>query len=180
MITSRPHACNKLKADRQIEVVGFGTNEIKEFIKKSFPNEEQSVSELLQQLGDYPHLYSLCYVPLNMVMIVDIFQYSKKKLPSTLTELYRLFLAMILQREVEKEGKKCVSSDVSLTAANSESLKEMLPGILISAIGIVILLCRLSFFGFFNWCTDMKGRSRLGCEKDPKIIFTKKTSSSVV
>jgi len=116
-------------------------------------------------------------------MIVDIFQYSKKKLPSTLTELYRLFLAMILQREVEKEGKKCVSSDVSdvsLTAANSESLKEMLPGIPISAIGIVILLCRLSFFGFFNWCTDMKGRSRLGCEKDPKIIFTKKTSSSVV
>jgi len=111
-----------------------------------------------------------------MVMIVDIFQYSKKKLPSTLTELYRLFLVMILQREVEKESKKCVSSGVSLTAANSENLKEMLPGIPISAIGIVFLLCKLSFFGFFNWFVDIKGRSRLGHEKklkNPKIIFTK-------
>jgi len=155
MITSRPHACDELNADRLVEVIGFGAGEIKEFIKKSFPNDEQSISELLQQLRDYPHLNSLCYIPLNMVMIVDIFQYSKKKLPSTLTELYKLFLVMILQREDKKEDKKCVSSDVSLTAANSENLKEMLPGIPISAIEIVLLLCRLSFLGFFNWYTNI-------------------------
>jgi len=145
MITSRPHACDKLNADRQIEVVGFGGDGIKEFIEKSFPNDEQSVSELLQQLGDYPHLYCLCYIPLNMVMIVDIFQYSKKRLPSTLTELFKLFLVMILQREVVKEY---VSFDVSLTVANSENLEEILPGIPINAIGIVLLLCRLSFLAF--------------------------------
>jgi len=175
VITSRPHACDKLNADRQIEVIGFGANEIKKFIEKSFPNDEPSVIELLQQLGDYPHLYSLCYVPLNMVMVVNIFQYSEKKLPSTLTELYKLFIVMILQREVEKEGKEYMSSDVSLTAANSENLKEILPDIPISAIGIVFLLCRLSFCGFFNWFVDMKEMSWLGREKkwkDPKIIFT--------
>ena len=175
MITSRPHACGKLVADRQVEVIGFGAEQIEEFIKRSFPD-EQSGSELLQQLNDYPHIKSLCYVPLNLVMVTDIFRCSQnKKLPATLTELYQLFLVMILQREVVKGDVKSMCSSASLTAVNCESLKKMLPGIPINAIGTVFLLCRLSFCGFFDWHTDMKEKGWWGCEKkwkDPKIIFT--------
>ena len=174
MITSRPHACDKLNADRCVEVIGFGGNEVKEFINKSFPNDEHSVSKLLKQLNDYPHLKSLSYVPLNLLMLVDIFKHQQnKELPSTLTELYKLFIVMILQREIVKEDKKC--SGVSPTATNSEDLKRMLPGIPINAIGTVFLLCRLSFCAFFDWHIDMKEKDRRGCEKkwkDPKIIFT--------
>ena len=170
LITSRPHACNELNADRCVEVIGFGADEIKEFIEKSFPNDEHCVSELLQQLNDYPHLKSLCYSPLNLIMITDIFRSSQnKRLPSTLTELYKLFIVMILCREV----KKC--SGVSPTAANSEDLKKMLPGIPINAIGTVFLLCRLSYCAFFDWHVDMKEEDEDGDEKkwkDPKIIFT--------
>ena len=176
LITSRPHACNKINADRRVEVIGFGTNEIKEFIKKSFPNDEHSVSVLLQQLSNYLHLKSLCYCPLNLIMITDIFRSSQdKSLPSTLTELYKLFLVMVLLREFAKEDKKC--SGVPPTAANSKDLKKMLPGIPINAIGTVFLLCRLSFCGFFNWNVDMKEKDWLYDEKkwkDPKIIFTTK------
>ena len=167
LITSRPHACSELDADRCVEVIGFGADEIKEFIEKSFPNDDHSVSELLQQLNDYPHLKSLCYSPLNLIMITDIFRSSQdKKLPSTLTELYKLFLVMILHREV----KKC--SGVSPTAANSEDLKRMLPGIPINAIGTVFLLCRLSFCAFFDWHIDMEDDYGFEKWKDPKIIFT--------
>ena len=172
MITSRPHACSNLNADRQVEVIGFGAEQIQEFIKWSFPKDKHSVSELLRQLNDYLHIKSLCYVPINLVMITDIFQSSEnKKLPSTITELYRLFLVMILQRE----DKKRVSSGASLSAANRESLKTMLPGIPISAIGTVFLLCRLAFCGFFDWYTDKSEKYRYCVEKsrkDPKIIFT--------
>ena len=171
MITSRPHACSNLNADRQVEVIGFGTDQIEEFIKKSFPNDEHSVSELLRQLNDYLHIKSLCYVPLNLVMITDIFQCSQnKKLPSTITELYRLFLVMILQRQ----ARKTMCSGASLTAANSETFKKVLPGIPINAIGTVFLLCRLSFCGFFDWYTDKSRRDWRGEKKwkDPKIIFT--------
>ena len=174
LITSRPHACNKLNADRRVEVIGFGADEIKEFIEKSFPSDEHCVSELLQQLNDYPHLKSLCYSPLNLIMITDIFRSSQnKRLPSTLTQLYKLFIVMILLREFAKEDKKY--SDVSPTAANSEDLKKMLPGIPINAIGTVFLLCRLSYCAFFDWHIDMKRKDRFGDEKkwiDPKIIFT--------
>ena len=163
LVTSRPHACSELNADRRVEVIGFGADQIEEFIKNSFPNNEHSVKELLRQLNDYLHIKSLCYVPLNLVMITDIFQCSQnKKLPSTITELYRVFLVMILQRE----DKKFVCSGASLTAANCESLKKMLPGIPINALGTVFLLCRLSFCGFFYWYTDEM------YEKNPKIIFT--------
>ena len=173
MITSRPHACDKLNADRCIEVIGFGGNEVKEFINKSFHNDEHSVSKLLKQLSDYPHLKSLSYVPLNLLMLVDIFQCQQnKELPSTLTELYKLFIVMILQREIVKEDKKCLG--VSPTATNSEDLKKMLPGIPINAIGTVFLLCRLSFCAFFDWHIDMEEKTGYYDKKlkDPKIIFT--------
>ena len=171
MITSRPHACDKLNTDRCVEVIGFGGNEVKEFINKSFPNDEHSVSKLLKQLNDYPHLKSLSYVPLNLLMLVDIFQCQQnKELPSTLTKLYKLFIVMILQREIVKEGKEC--SCVSLTAAYSEDLKRMLPGIPINAIGTVFLLCRLSFCAFFDWHIDMEDDYGYEKWKDPKIIFT--------
>ena len=167
MITSRPHACTSLNANRQVEVIGFSADQIEEFIKKSFSNDEHSVRELLQQLNDYLHIKSLCYVPLNLVMITDIFQCSQdKKLPSTITELYRLFIVMMLQRQ----ARKTVCLGASLTAADSESLKKLLPGIPINAIGTVFLLCRLSFCGFFDWYTDTERNRHI--LKDPKIIFT--------
>ena len=174
LITARPHACDELNTDRNVEVIGFGVEQVEEFIKRSFLNDEQSARELLQQLNDYPHIKSLCYVPLNLVMITDIFRCSQnKKLPSKLTELYKLFVVMILERHSKKEDKKYMSSGVSLTAA--ESLKKMLPGIPLNAIGTVFLLCRLSFCGFFDWHTDMKEKDWFGREKkwkNPRIIFT--------
>ena len=175
MITSRPHACAQLNADRCVEVIGFRGNEVKEFINKSFPNDEHFASKLLKQLNDYPHLKSLSYVPLNLLMLVDIFQCQQnKELPSTLTELYKLFIVMMLQREIVKEDKKC--SGVSPTAANVDDLKKMLPGIPINAIGTVFLLCRLSYCAFFDWHIDMKEENTFGeiKWKDPKIIFTTK------
>ena len=176
LLTSRPHACGKLNPDRQVEVVGFGAAQIEEFVNNSFPYDKDSVSELLKQLNDYPHIKSMCYVPLNIVMITDIFKCRQKKLPSTLTELYKLFLVTTLMRHMDKkeDDKYTTSSGIALTAADSEHLKKMLPGIPINAIGTVYLLCRLSFCGFFDWCVDMQedkyGRKKKW--KDPKITFT--------
>jgi len=106
IITSRPHACEKLNVGRRVEVVGFGTAEIVQFVKKSFPCNMNNVEKFLQQLKEFPHLESLSYVPMNLVMIVDIFECNKKKLPSTVTELYRLFIVMTLQRQVRKDNEK--------------------------------------------------------------------------
>ena len=172
MITSRPHACEKLDAGRRIEVVGFGKEEIREFVEKSFPNDVKCVEEFSQQLKEYPHLESLSYVPMNLVMIVDIFECSEKKLPSTITQLYQLFIVMTLERQVRKENeRKQVCSTVAV-AANSveEKLCKVLTDVPKEAVTTLLLLCRLAYCGFFDWYF---ARGEVWWEwKDPKIIFT--------
>ena len=177
LITSRPHACEEIDAGRRVEVVGFGKDEIREFAEKSFPNDAQSVEEFLRQLDEYPQLHSLCYIPMNLVMIVDIFQCSAKKLPSTLTELYQVFILMILKRQVEKENvtkKPAVCSSAAVRAADSveETLCVMLRGIPKETVGIVLCLSRLAYWGFFDWYSHRGGEYSWEKWKEPKIIFT--------
>ena len=172
LITSRPHACQKLVVDRTVEVVGFGDKEIREFVENSFPNDVESMEEFMRQLTEYPQLHSLCYVPLNLVMIINIFRYSQKKLPSTLTELYRLFIVMILQREVVKS---CSVKKLTVGDDIEEALCKMLAGISKEAVGIVYLLSKLAYHAFFKSYNEREGINRLGYVtrfKDPKIIFT--------
>ena len=180
LITSRPHACEEIDAGRRVEVVGFGNDEIREFVEKSFSQDVQSVKEFLRQLDEYPQLHSLCYIPMNLVMIVDIFQCSEKKLPSTLTELYQVFIVMTLKRQVKKENvtkKPAVCSSVAVRAADSveETLCVMLRGIPKETVGIVLCLSRLAYRGFFDWYCHKESKDIIGQEKkwkEPKIIFT--------
>ena len=180
LITSRPHACEEIDAGRRVEVVGFGNDEIREFVEKWFPQDVQYVQEFLRQLNEYPQLHSLCYIPMNLVMIVDIFQCSEKKLPSTLTELYQLFIVMTLKRQVKKDNvtkKPAVCSSVAVRAADSveETLCVILRGIPKETVGIVSCLSRLAYRGFLDWYCHRKSKYLFGQEKkwkEPKIIFT--------
>ena len=177
LITSRPHACEEIDAGRRVEVVGFGNDEIREFVEKYFHNDVQLIEEFLRQLDEYPQLHSLCYIPMNLVMIVDIFQCSEKKLPSTLTELYQMFIVMTLTRQVKKENvtkKPAVRSSVAVRAADSveETLCVMLRGIPKETVGIVLCLSRLAYQGFFDWYCHREDEYGWEKWKEPKIIFT--------
>ena len=177
LITSRPHACEEIDASRRVEVVGFGKDEIRKFAEKCFSKDIQTVEEFLRQLNEYPQLHSLCYIPMNLVMIVDIFQCSEKKLPSTLTELYQVFIVMILKRQIKKENvtkKPAVCSSVAVRAADSveETLCVMLRGIPKETVEIVLCLSRLAYRGFFDWYCHREGKYGWQKWKEPKIIFT--------
>ena len=165
LITSRPHACKRIDAGRRVEVVGFGNNEVREFVEKYFSQDVQSVQGFLRQLDEYPQLHSLCYTPMNLVMIVDIFQCSEKKLPSTLTELYQVFIVMTLKRQVNKEN---VTKKPAMCSSVEETLCVMLRGIPKETVRIVLCLSRLAYRGFFDWYCHREGKIR----KEPKIIFT--------
>ena len=169
MITSRPYACKNIVAGRTIEIVGFGNKEIGEFVKKHFSYDEQSFTEFLQQLNELPHLCSLCYVPINLTMVINIFKRSQNKLPTTLTELYQIFILINLQKQVQKcKDNNPEFSAEAVLAVNSDEdrLCELLPGIPVDMVEAILLLCKLSYFGFFEWhgCDSWK--------KFPKVTFT--------
>ena len=175
VITSRPHACKKLVAGRRIEVVGFSKDKIVEFVCKSLSNDAK---DFLQQLDEYPHLQCLCYVPMNLMMMIDIFYYNQRNFPSTLTELYRLFIVETLQRQVQKNNENYLAySPVAVTASNNtaeETLCAILTGIPKETVGTVLLLSRLAYRGLYEWHAK---REKAPCKTkkwiDPKVVFTK-------
>ena len=169
LITSRPHVCEKLVVGRRVEVVGFGDKEIRNFVENRFSDKIESIANFIKQITEYPQLHSLCYVPLNLVMLIDIFCFYEK-LPSALTELYQLFIVMTLNREVMKGHVKVSTGDDYVEG----TLSKMLPGIPKEVDGMVYLLCKLAYHAFFqsDYNRVEKNKHDVKMQKNPKIIFT--------
>ena len=180
VITSRPNACQELRANRTIEIIGLGDKEIMEFVQNSFPGDSQSVEAFSKQLDEYPQLYSLCYVPMSLVMVVRIFKYKQQSLPSTLTELYRLFIVLTFIRN--KKKKPITKHPTSITAVGAVQLKrycaaeeilcKVFADIPSDEIKIVLALCKLAYYGFFEFHREGGTGRILSNKKEPKIIFT--------
>ena len=173
VVTSRPHACQELmnKANKIIEILGFGDKEITEFVQDSFSLDNiESGEEFLQQLEEHPQLYSLCHVPISLAMIIDIFK-ETKSLPSTLTELYYRFITMMLARESEKvKDKNQVSLTILVTKTVEEMLHQSLPDVPTEKLGNIYFLSKLAFYGFFTVTEDNQSSERV-TKRNPKIIF---------
>ena len=160
VVTSRPYACQELmiKANKIIEILGFGEKEIREFVQDLFAVDNTKSDEVfLQKLEENPQLYSICHVPISLAMIVDIFK-ETKSLPLTLTELYYRFIVMVLVRESKKlTERNQVSLDVTLSS-NDEKILHLvhlaLPDIPEQKLKTIFLLSKLAFHGFFSVTDD--------------------------
>ena len=143
-----------------------------EFVQNSFPGNIQSVEAFSKQLDEYPQLYSLCYVPMSLVMIVRIFSYRQQSLPSTLTELYHLFIVMTLKREEKKKSttKHLVSTTVVDPA--EEIVHKVFADIPNDEIKTLLTLSKLAYHGFFKWHRKSFSIMKRHNQKDPRIIFT--------
>ena len=148
LITSRPQACQELNANRRIEIVGFGKEQIKLFVELSFPRDSQIATTFMKQLMEHPHIFSLCYVPVSLVMIIHIFKLTKHCLPSTLTKLYQLLTVMTLNRQKKKQ--QLVFSTVKVSTDIEKIFCEVLPSIPKEALGILFSLSKLAYHGFFE------------------------------
>ena len=167
LITSRPYACQELIANRRIAILGFGEDEIKSFVEKSFPNDSQIADTFMQQLMEYPHIYSLCCVPVSLIMIIDIFKDKKQSLPSTLTELYQRYVVMMLVREM-KRIRLVFSTDAATDCV--EEICKILPDIPKEITVSLFLLSKLAYHSFFERDTgDIKKWKKVN---NRKIIFS--------
>ena len=174
VITSRPNACQEIKANRTIEIIGLGDKEIMEFVQNSFPGNPQSVEAFSKQLDEYPQLYSLCYVPMSLVMIVRIFNYKQQSLPSTLTELYHLFIVMTLKREEKKKSTTKHLASTTVVDPAEDIVCKVFADFPSDEIRKLLTLCKLAYHGFFKWHRKSFSIMKRHNQKDPKIIFTER------
>ena len=98
LITSRPSATKLLRhefkesIDQHIEILGFTKKNVHAYVQCVI-EDQQLHTEFTQYLKCYPHIQSLMYVPLNAVIVTEIYKTTKtdvsqELVPTTLTELY--------------------------------------------------------------------------------------------
>ncbi|CAI8047799.1 NACHT, LRR and PYD domains-containing protein 3, partial [Geodia barretti] len=120
MVTSRPWATGmflehyKHRLLQHIEIMGFTTQQISEYIKSALPQGE--AKDLESYVKNRPPIRGCMYIPLNSAIVVTVYQDRQASgcpLPTTLTELYTALAQILLVRylrghpELEK-GSQCI------------------------------------------------------------------------
>ena len=138
IVTSRPYASLKLQVEsftHHVEVVGFTEKQIKKCIRRNIPYSVKA-KELIDQLKQRLDILSLCYTPLNCAIILYVYRQSEYVLPTTLTQLYTLYILHTLKRSAEIHYKRLDSDTI-------DDLKQLPDPINLS----FEALCEMAFHG---------------------------------
>ncbi|XP_065903604.1 protein NLRC3-like isoform X2 [Dysidea avara] len=105
VITSRSFACGSLcgQADRRMEILGFTSNDRQDYIQRALEKNPDDIARLKQYLDSHPTVDSLCYIPLNMTILLYLF--TENDLPQSRTELYEKFVTLTITLHIEKDEK---------------------------------------------------------------------------
>ena len=96
IVTSRSGASQDIyhHANQVIEILGFGRNKVVEYIQAYFSKKEDASSDLQK----YPNVASTCYVAINLAIVCRVYRALDYNLPETLTEVYKLFIILLLKK----------------------------------------------------------------------------------
>ncbi|XP_065898548.1 uncharacterized protein [Dysidea avara] len=130
VITSRPTASSHLHSlvDCRVEIVGFTEEDRLDYIRTAFQGMEDRIKELQLYLQSNPTINALCYIPLNMTILLCLADGGMDKLPITQTDMYRKFIEMTVLRFIQKlNGGKSpvITSIVKLPYPHNQVFNEM-------------------------------------------------------
>ena len=107
IVTSRPSAssdiwryCEK-KTIRHLEIVGFTETEIEQFAKNVFSG--KILESFLSYITSNPHIHGMMYIPLNAVIVAQIYQdhYSATTtFPKTMSQLFDALTCVLICRHL--------------------------------------------------------------------------------
>ena len=102
VITSRPTATLLLhkEVDRRIEILGFAAEERDKLISLSVSQFPDRRTELKKYFEKNVIISSLCYIPLNLAIVLYLFH--QGSLPETLTEMNESFVIHTVYRHLKK------------------------------------------------------------------------------
>jgi len=88
-------------ADCRKEIIGFTNNDRQEYIQRALSNKPDDIAQLKQYLDSHPTVSNMCYVPLNMTIL--LFLFTMNNLPQSRTELYEKFVDLTIKLHIEKD-----------------------------------------------------------------------------
>ena len=116
VITSRPTASSRLHsiANCRVEIIGFTEEDRLEYIKVAMPDSPEKVEALQLYLQSNPTINALCYIPLNMTILLCLSIMGIENLPKAQTELYKRFIEMTVIRFLQKQDDSITAAYVDL------------------------------------------------------------------
>ena len=105
VVTSRPSAsaCLHQCVQRRIEVLGFEKSSKEQYVDTALKDTPEHLHKLKAHFQQYPNIDALCYIPLNMAIIVYLCLLGS--LPPTATKMYESFIINTIYRHLNKVGK---------------------------------------------------------------------------
>ena len=105
VVTSRPSAsaCLHQCVQRRIEVLGFEKSSKEQYIDNALKDTPERLHKLKTHFQQYPNIDALCYIPLNMAIIVYLCLLGS--LPPTATKMYESFIINTIRHHLKKVGK---------------------------------------------------------------------------
>ncbi|XP_065900939.1 protein NLRC3-like [Dysidea avara] len=105
VVTSRPSAsaCLHQCVDRRIEVLGFEKSSREQYIDGALKTSPSKLQTLKTHFQQYPNIDAMCYIPLNMAIIV--FLCLLGSLPPTATKMFASFILHTVCRHLKRTGK---------------------------------------------------------------------------
>ena len=116
LTTTKPNAVScmgGLKFHKTVEILGFGTEQVDDYVQKFTEGDDQKASTIKQHIKSNLNFLSFCYVPVNCFIIcTSLFQLlrsdnsnlaSAGHLPTTLTEVYSIAVKFLYFRHDSKK-----------------------------------------------------------------------------
>ena len=125
VVTSRPTASSILhkSVDRRVEIVGFTEEDRLDYIQTALGSDDKQVNgehvnnehviALQHYLQSNPTINALCYIPLNMTILLCLVEDGIDKLPKTQTEMYKKFIEMTIVCFIKKYDKSNTIIDIA-------------------------------------------------------------------
>ena len=125
VVTSRPTASSILheSVDRRVEIVGFTEEDRLDYIQTALGSDDKQVNgeqvnnEQVKALQHYLQCNStinaLCYIPLNMTILLCLVEDGIDKLPKSQTEMYKKFIEMTIVRFIKKYDKSNIIINIA-------------------------------------------------------------------
>ena len=103
VVSSRPHASIGLRSNAvcQVDILGFTKYDQFQFFQNALKDQPVKLNELSHYLDTHPTIYSLCYIPFIMAVLLWLFKQGVN-LPNSSTELYNLFICHTIYHHLVK------------------------------------------------------------------------------
>ena len=114
----KPIIYNSIQYDREVEILGFHGEEVKNYVEKFCGDDKQKSTEIWSLIKDSPELLTICYIPVSSYIVCLTLDESLKmdnqeevdgqgNVPRTMTELYKRAINILLFRHhLEYKGKE--------------------------------------------------------------------------